>query len=110
MAPVMGVPTSAASEIPRNAIAILTPISLMSLVMTATHAGIILTYAPLVNPNRTANTTSPGTDLAMGSQQKMSTPDRTQFGNRMVSGPYVSASQLGRIRPNRDAAFSIESE
>jgi hypothetical protein len=59
----------------------------MSVVITAIQAGIVLTYAPLVNPNSRANTTRPATDLAIGSQQKIRTPLKRQLGKRIVRGP-----------------------
>lgn len=46
----------------------------------------------------------------MGRKRKMRAPERKQCGTRTVSGPYVSASQLGTMRPKMDAALRIESE
>lgn len=47
----------------------------MSLVNDAVVAGIIETYAPDENPNRTANVIRPASDLHMGMKRKMRRPD-----------------------------------
>jgi len=74
-------------EITRNIVAVRCPTSPMFVVIEATVAGIIETYAPLANPNNTEKTTTPAAVRHIGRKRKMRIPDKRQFGIRIVKGP-----------------------
>jgi hypothetical protein len=85
---------------------ILTPILLISdgSVRAPTHAGGKLTRVPEKNPYNTANTRKP-CHVDAPSQPNKSTPAAPTVGISTLIGPTTSATKLGNIRPNTEAAY-----
>jgi len=103
MAPVMGVPTSAATEMMRNMLAVRWPTSRMSLVRLATSAGIIETSAGTVRRGRVSAGTAKAQTPSSARSRDQLEKDRETGSGRIERPARGGEGGRGRTRARSEA-------
>ena len=105
--PPIGLPTRVATATNENIAPVLTPICLTS-EMLATSVGGKATTAPDVKPKRTAKVVMAPVPHPGSHRHQMRSVVQVQTTTKTVKRPTLSARKVGKIRPQMEPAFSIE--